>query len=184
MFDWLKRAFGGSEPKRRRRSEPPPEPEFRPAKLPPRRDEKTPGWGFTPDEEVQKAAEAYALEACDFLREDFQVIADWSDASIQLVESVLDKFHKAVKQDHPTEQQMMGIARLLGSYVGEVYRRNHGATWGVVELNGEKFPGLEAKSSKMTFWPWGRSFNRIQDGPEDNIWHYYIDLVRETGRAK
>ena len=38
MFDWLKKAFGDSEPERRRRREP--EPEFRPAKLPPRRSEE------------------------------------------------------------------------------------------------------------------------------------------------
>ena len=42
MFDWIKKAFGDSEPERRRRREPEPEPEFRPAKLPPRRDEQTP----------------------------------------------------------------------------------------------------------------------------------------------
>jgi hypothetical protein len=39
MFDWLKKAFGDSKPERRRRREP--EPEFRRAKLPPRRSEQT-----------------------------------------------------------------------------------------------------------------------------------------------
>jgi hypothetical protein len=39
MFDWLKKAFGDSEPERRRERAPELEPEFRPAKLPPRRTE-------------------------------------------------------------------------------------------------------------------------------------------------
>jgi hypothetical protein len=49
MFDWLKKAFGDSEPERRHRREPEPEREFRPAKLPPRRDQQTPpppAWGL------------------------------------------------------------------------------------------------------------------------------------------
>lgn len=37
MFDWLKKAFGDSKSKHIRRREPETEPEFRPAKLPPRR---------------------------------------------------------------------------------------------------------------------------------------------------
>src|SRR3954465_10228769 len=39
MFDWLKKALGDSGPERRGRREP--EPEFRRAKLPPRRSEQT-----------------------------------------------------------------------------------------------------------------------------------------------
>ncbi len=40
MFDWLKKVFGSSEPKHRRSKAPEPEPEFKPAKLPPRRSEQ------------------------------------------------------------------------------------------------------------------------------------------------
>src|SRR6266480_6530577 len=49
---------------------------------------------FTTDDKIQQIAEAYALDACDFLRDHFRITLDWSDASIQYIESVLDTFHR------------------------------------------------------------------------------------------
>lgn len=135
---------------------------------------------FTPDDQIQKIAEAYALDACDFLRDHFHITLDWSDASIQHIEKALDTFHIQAKRDKPSDKQVMGFAKMFGSYIGEVFRRNHGATWGMVDLNGERFPGLEALSTATTFWPWGRAFNRIRDGAENNVWHYYNNLLQRT----
>ena len=133
---------------------------------------------FTPDDKIQKIAEAYALDACDFLRDHFRITLDWSDASIQHIESVLDVFHHEATKAKPTNEQVMGFAKMFGSYIGEVYRKNHGATWGLVEMNGENFPGLKAVSSDTTFWPWGRARNRLVDGAENNVWHYYNELIK------
>jgi hypothetical protein len=49
---------------------------------------------FTPDTNIQKIAEAYSLDACDFLRDHFRITLDSSDASIQQIESALDTFHR------------------------------------------------------------------------------------------
>jgi hypothetical protein len=38
----------------------------------------------------------------------------------------------------------MQFAKMFGCYIGEVYRENHGATWGLVEMDGQRFPGLKA----------------------------------------
>ncbi len=133
---------------------------------------------FIPDEKIQKIAEAYALDACDFLRDHFRIMLDWSDASIQHIESALDTFHREMPKARPTEAQVMGFAKMFGSYIGEVYRKNHGAAWGVVEMNGQRFPGLKAESSDTTFWPWGRVRNRLVDGAENNVWHYYSELTK------
>jgi hypothetical protein len=65
---------------------------------------------------------------------------------------------------------------MLGSYIGEVFRRNHGAEWGWVALQGSRFVGMERKASNL-FWPWGKAQNRIVKGPEDNLWLYYQYLV-------
>jgi hypothetical protein len=134
---------------------------------------------FTPDDKIQKIAEAYALDACDFLRDHFQITLNWSDASVQHIESVSDTFHRQLKSAKPSEDQIMGFSRMFGSYIGEVYRKNHGATWGMIELNGQSFPGLQAKLSDLTFWPWGRARNRLVDGPENNITHYYAHLIKQ-----
>ena len=135
---------------------------------------------FTPDDKIQKIAEAYALDACDFLRDHFHIILDWSDASIQHIESTLDTFHCEAAKAQPTPEQVMGFAKMFGSYIGEVYRKNHGATWGLVEINGQRFPGLKATASDTTFWPWGRARNRLVNGAENNVWHYYSELIRPS----
>jgi hypothetical protein len=134
--------------------------------------------GFTPDEKIQKIAEAYALDACDFLRDHFRVTLDWSDASIRQIETVLDTFHRESRKARPKEEQITGFAKMFGSYIGEVYRKNHGGIWGILEQNGQRMPSLKADASGSMFWPWARARNRLVDGAENNVWHYYSELIR------
>ncbi|HDX8616329.1 hypothetical protein [Aeromonas dhakensis] len=72
----------------------------------------------------------------------------------------------------------MSFAKGYGSYIGEVYRRNHGGEWGIVNLNGQKFPGLKTKSG-VNFWPWGCALNHIMQGPENNVADYYSTLLEK-----
>jgi hypothetical protein len=135
---------------------------------------------FTPDPNVQKIAEAYAQDAVDFTRQQFNISLDWSDSSISSVELALAKMHTSFLSTNPrpTEEQAMSFAKGFGSYIGEVYRRNHGGEWGIVNLNGQKFPGLRTKSG-TNFWPWGRALNRIMQGPENNVADYYRALLEK-----
>jgi len=136
---------------------------------------------FTEDSGIGQIAMACASEAVDFARDNFKLVLDWSDDSVAHVETMLGVFHDQLAEADPGEEKVFGIARLFGSYVGEVFRRNHGATWGIVELGGETFPGLRAASSSWLFWPWARAQNRIRNGPEDNIQHYYQLLLQKQG---
>jgi hypothetical protein len=62
--------------------------------------------------------------------------------------------------------------------VGEVFRRNHGATWGQVTLDdGQTNPGMRAPDGSYV-WPWGRVFKRLTAGPEESVSAYYAHLVR------
>jgi hypothetical protein len=133
---------------------------------------------FHPDPNVQKMAEAYAQDAVDFAGKQLGVKLDWSDSSIANVELALSKMSASYTTTNPkpADEQVMSFAKAFGSYVGEVYRRNHGATWGIVTLGGQKFPGLRTTSG-VNFWPWGRVFNRITKGSEDNVSDYYAALI-------
>lgn len=135
---------------------------------------------FTPDANVQKVAEAYALDAIDFAKKQFNISLDWSDPSVAKVEQALAMMHSSflTTTPRPTEEQAMTFAKAFGSYVGEVYRKNHGGSWGIVSLNGQQFPGLQTKSG-VNFWPWGRALNRIMQGPENNIADYYRALLEK-----
>lgn len=135
---------------------------------------------FEPDTQVQQMAEAYALDAVDYARDGFRTRLDWSDDSIRQVEAVLTRLHNDMPAAKPSEEQIMGMAKMFGSYIGEVFRKNHGATWGWVSLQSERFPGLRVATRDVLFWPWGRVYKRIMNGPEDNVWHYYVMHVKET----
>ena len=134
---------------------------------------------FTPDPKIQEIAEAYALDARDFAKKAFHITLDWSDASVEKVEVILDDLYrqKQVMKPPPTEEQVVNFAKMLGSYIGEVFRRNHGAEWGMVTLGGGSIPGLRATGTGNLFWPMGKVQKRLENGPEDNVWHYYQDLV-------
>jgi hypothetical protein len=140
-----------------------------------------PSQSFQADPNIQKVAEAYSLDAIDFSKKQFGITLDWTDGSIANVEKALALMHSsyAGTTPRPTEEQVMSYAKAYGSYVGEVYRRNHGAEWGIIDLGGQKFPGLRTKSG-TNFWPWGRAFNRIVEGAENNIADYYKVLLEQT----
>jgi hypothetical protein len=134
---------------------------------------------FSPDPKIQKIAEAYSLDAVDFSAKQFGIKLDWSDASIANVEKALAQMSSSYvsTSPKPTDEQVMSFAKAYGSYLGEVYRRNHGGEWGMVTLGGSRFPGLRITSGS-SFWPWGRVFNRITKGTEDNIADYYAALLK------
>jgi hypothetical protein len=134
---------------------------------------------FSEDASYQSIAEAYALDAVDFARDNMRLTLDWTDRSIQTLESILGVFSRDLTKAKPTDEQIHGFSKMWGSYLGEVYRKNYGATSGLVTHGDQSFPGLQADSGTL-FWPWGRVAKRIRNGPEDNVWHYYLNLTQPT----
>ena len=134
---------------------------------------------FVQDEKIQQTATAYALDAIDFAQDYFQITLDWSDESVRYVESILDRFHRDLPTANPSEQTIYQFAKMFGSYVGEVLRRNHAAQWGLVTAGGETFPGMYSKHMDLEFWPWGKVHCRLRDGPEHDIWFYFHILAAD-----
>jgi len=139
--------------------------------------------GFEPDSKIERIAEAYALDAVDLAQKRFGVMLDWNDSSIQEVETILKRLHETISRAKPSEEQVLQFAKIFGSYVGEVFRRNHGARWGMVDLGIDRFPGMQTKRTGAEFWPWGRTQKRLTRGPEDNVWHYFQSLNAEDGQS-
>jgi hypothetical protein len=137
--------------------------------------------GFVVDDEIRQIAEAYALDAVDFARDAFALRLDWTDGSVQHIETILARMHDEMANARPTEEQILQFAKMFGSYVGEVFRRNHGGQWGMVTLGTDTFPGMQANKGGGCFWPWGRVQKRLANGAEDNVWHYYQHLAEQDG---
>lgn len=135
---------------------------------------------FSPDPRIGKMAEAYAQDAVDFSAKQFSIKLDWSDASVADVEKTLSKMHASYTDTtpKPSDEQVMSFAKGFGSYVGEVFRRNHGGEWGMVTLGDHRFPGMRTTSG-TDFWPWARAFDRITKGSEADIADYYNVLLKK-----
>ena len=135
---------------------------------------------FEPDAKLTQLAEAYALDAIDFVRKRSSIVLDWTDGSVDRVEAVLADMHLGYLEQptRPSDEKVMEFARLFGSYVGELLRRKRGGEWGMITMDGQEFPGLKLESGSL-IWPWGRVQNRLVQGPEDNVAHYYQVIMRE-----
>ena len=136
---------------------------------------------FTVNPQIQQAAEILARGAVEDAKDIFEISLDWSDASIQLVEQILGELHDELAQTSFSEEQIFELAKTYGSYIGEVFRRNHGASWGIISLQGQSVPGLQAAQTPNVFWPWIKANERLTAGPEDNVWHYYQHLLEKHG---
>ena len=133
---------------------------------------------FVADAAVQKAAEASAADAVAMAKRQFNIVLNGSDNSIDDVERALAAVHSAyaVASPKPSDDELLPMAKAFGAYVGEVYRKNHGATWGIVSMNGQDYPGFRTTSG-VNVWPVGRVMNRLTDGPENDVSIFYRKLV-------
>jgi hypothetical protein len=133
---------------------------------------------FQEDDRIRQAAEAYALEAVALAREKLGTELDFSDESIRLLDKALLALQARLADARPSEQQFQRLAKMFGSYLGEVLRRNHGAQWGMVTLEGESSPGMRVDRGGTACWPWGRVQTRLVNGTEDSVWLYYAALTQ------
>jgi hypothetical protein len=138
---------------------------------------------FVADDAVRQAAEASAADAVAIAKRQFKLQLDGSEASIDDVERALVALNAAyaIASPKPPDDQLMPMARAFGAYVGEVYRKNHGATWGTVTLNGNRYPGFRTAGG-VNVWPVGRVLNVITDGPDNDIAYFYRKLVAGPAR--
>ena len=138
---------------------------------------------FVADDAIRQAAEASAADAVRIAQQQFHLKLDGSEDSIDEVERALVALNAtyAIASPKPKDAELMPLAQAFGAYVGEVYRKHHGATWGTVTLNGNSYPGFRTESG-VNVWPVGRVLNVITDGPDNDIAYFYRKLV--AGPAK
>src|SRR5579864_3546140 len=117
---------------------------------------------FTPDPKIAKIAEAYAQDAIDLAAGSFGTKLDWTDASIAKVEAILANLRASMPTPKPPDEVIWNFAKGFGSYIGEVFRKNHGGEWGTITEGTNSYPGIRWNNGKETlFWPWGRVHKRI-----------------------
>lgn len=132
---------------------------------------------FKKDDQIRKTAEAYGKDTVEYAQKHFGLKLDMSDASIEKLERMFADLDQDRTATPPSIERTGEFSKMFGSYVGEVYRRNHGAEWGLItSAKGETFPGLKAKDGQL-FWPWGAVQARLMQGTKDSVTAYYRSLL-------
>jgi len=137
------------------------------------------GMKFEPDAALAKTASDASHEAVKFAKQSYDVVLDWSDSSVSDLERLLETFYRQKLDAGADEKKVAQVGAVFGSYVGEVFRRNHGGQWGFITRDEERFPGMRANRSGQLFWPWGRVQHRLSNGPADNVADYYRLIVHD-----
>jgi hypothetical protein len=119
-----------------------------------------------------------AAEAVDMANRDFGIKLDYSVESIEQVEEMLGRLYDEVARRKSSEG-VRGLAMMCGAYIGESIRRTEpDAKWEQDHpVAGEKSYPLHWQGGES--FPCGWCYNRIMNGPEDNIWHKYLVLKQD-----
>ncbi|MDA0821305.1 MAG: hypothetical protein O3C28_02645 [Proteobacteria bacterium] len=128
--------------------------------------------GFQADEELDTNARKWAEEFVVFAGKQYSVNLDWSHTSIKYLDDILDDLHATFVRENPPEEQLIPVARAVGSYVAEVSRILNGGSWGWVEMPDGSFPGVETPNGTR-FLPFAKVLDRIKSGEDPDIWEYY-----------
>jgi len=97
---------------------------------------------------VAEMMSAYAQDAVEYAQRSFDIFLDYSEASVQQVETVMAKLFETMPKGTlgklftkgPSQHEFEQITKMFGGYLGEVTRRAWGGRW---KLESAAFPGQQ-----------------------------------------
>lgn len=113
--------------------------------------------------------EFFAMEATKWVKQDQGIELDYSLDSVKRIEEQLARISSEVNKTNPPPGTF-GMASGYGAYIGEVFRRRDGGSWGVDHpIAGARSYPFTTKSNSVIF-PVGWCWKRIINGEEDNVY--------------
>jgi len=120
---------------------------------------------------------AYAEDAVDFASRTFGVFLDYTPESIQQVEAMAERlrdprpggFIGKLLRKALTDEEVQVVCKMLGGYIGEVYRRSKGGEWAI----NEEYRAIGVLLGKTWIFPPAKVHKRLANGAEDNLWSYF-----------
>jgi hypothetical protein len=128
---------------------------------------------------------AYALDAVDHAKSAANLELDFSEASVARVEAILTQLHDALPKGFlaklfrrgPSNDDILTMSKMYGSYLGEVIRKTRGGEWALIDGQ------VTLTNGDERVWPIAKVFKRIVNGSEDNVAVYFKVLVEEYWTA-
>lgn len=126
--------------------------------------------------------EQYAEDAV-CLAPEFGVALDYSEASLEVLERILDQLADKLpgSEAEPSEDSMQkeldSVSRIWGAYFGETIRRLWGGEWGVETYPGTIAPVISVEIGGAKLFPLMKIYRRLTKGKDENVWRFY-QMVR------
>jgi hypothetical protein len=125
----------------------------------------------------------YAAHAVELARSDFHETLDYSAASLDRLERILNRLCPA--PDPLPQDEGEWLTTLWGSYFGETLRRLHGGEWTMSIYPGSTFavPTLEVASGSRLY-PLMKVHRRLTMGADESLPAFYTMVVARLGAGK
>lgn len=124
---------------------------------------------------------AYAANAVNFAQSNFGISLDFTVESIDKIEALANRlFHTRPKgfitrlfRREPSDNDIQNVCKMLGSYIGEVYRQNKGGEW---QINHEH-QAIGLVDGETWIFPLAKVLKRITNGKKDNLSLYFAEIL-------
>ena len=123
---------------------------------------------------IAEMIESCAADAARAAQEQFGFILDYSEASIESLETVLAAI--AATLDQSDKDAVEQAVKLWGSYLGETVRRVCGGQWELIQYPGRTaaMPTLVIAGSQV--YPLMKVYRRLTMGEAENVWRFYRQI--------
>jgi len=130
---------------------------------------------------IREMMEGYAATAVR-LAADFNVQLDYSEASLEKLEGILERVAAETppgtpsggpRGQEPRQEQLDRDSRVWGGYFGETIRRLWGGEWGVETYPGTVAPVISVDVGGAKIFPVMKAYRRLTQGEGENVWKFY-----------
>lgn len=111
-----------------------------------------------------------ALAAQKFTRKHFVTELDFTEKSVQELESQFDAVRYALRGGL-TDDNLQNLTKLWGAYLGETLKRLGGGEWTTIQTDGRE--RLAVKVRESTIFPHEKVHARLTNGASENVWEYF-----------
>jgi hypothetical protein len=120
---------------------------------------------------ITEMMQSCAAEAVHTAQERFGFVLDYSDKSVEFLETVLSGVGTTL--DAGNEEAVENAVKLWGAYLGEVVRRSCGGAWDLIQYPGQAaaVPTLVIDGSQL--YPLMKVYRRLTMGEAENVWQFY-----------
>ena len=124
---------------------------------------------------------SYAANAVNFAKTNFGISLDFTVESVAKVETIANGlfymrpkgFIAKLFRKQPAENDVQTVCKMLGSYLGEVYRQNKGGEW---QINHEH-QAIGLLDGKNWIFPLAKVYKRITNGKKDDLNLFFAEIL-------